>query len=216
MGGSFRSATDSALRNFPAGREARWWWPRLRRDAAEECSMARGGARNRSGPPPDPTSARSDARGLSFLSLPAAGFDGPAPAFPLPPRVVMRWVIEGKERWQERDAPATLAVAEREADLWAWAWRTPQAHAWAMPSESWRLHTVAMWVRTHVLCESGDATAADRGSLHRFADQIGMTPAGLKENGWAIKADDLAERREPEVLVESDELAARRRAIGGA
>ena len=178
--------------------------------------MASGGARNRSGPQVDPNSARSDARGLRFLALPASGFTGERPAFPLPPRVVMRWVQEGKARWQEPDAQATAHVAEREADLWAWAWRTPQAHAWAMPSESWRLQAIAMWVRTSVVCESSDAKAADRGSLHRFADQIGLTPAGLKENGWMVKADDLADRRvDPVVEVESDEVAARRRAIGG-
>jgi hypothetical protein len=45
-----------------------------------------------------------------------------------------------------------------------------------------------MWVRISALCESPDATAADKGSLHRFADQIGLTPAGLKENGWQIAA----------------------------
>ena len=54
--------------------------------------------------------------------------------------------------------------------------------------------SIALWVRTFVLCESSHATAADKGSLHRFADQIGMTPAGLAENGWKIKVDDLAER----------------------
>jgi hypothetical protein len=43
-----------------------------------------------------------------------------------------------------------------------------------------------MWVRTAVVCEGSEATAADKGSIHRFADQIGMTPAGLKENGWKI------------------------------
>lgn len=157
--------------------------------------MGSGGARNRSGPAHDPRSARSERRGVKVTALPAEGFDGDAPDFPLPPRLVMRWVQEGKERWQELDAVATAQVAEREAELWAWAWRTPQACAWAMPSESWRLHTIAMWVRTYVLCESSEATAADKGSLHRFADQIGMTPAGLKENGWAIARDEVGERR---------------------
>ena len=33
---------------------------------------------------------------------------------------------------------------------------------------------------------------------HRFADQIGLTPAGLRENGWAIAKDELDDRR-PEV-----------------
>ena len=54
------------------------------------------------------------------------------------------------------------------------------------------MHTIAMWVRTYVLCESSEATAADKGSLHRFADQIGLTPAGLRENGWAIAKDEVA------------------------
>jgi hypothetical protein len=77
--------------------------------------------------------------------------------------------------------------------LWAWAWSMPQAAAWSL--ESWRWQTVAMWVRTMVVCESLEATAADKNSLHRFADQIGMTPAGLRENGWRIAADQLAEKR---------------------
>ena len=46
-----------------------------------------------------------------------------------------------------------------------------------------------------VICESGDSTAADKGSLHRFADQIGMTTAGLAEMGWAVAVDELASRR---------------------
>ena len=157
--------------------------------------MASGGARNRSGPAHDPKSARSERRGIRLTALPAEGFDGEAPEYPLPPRVVLRWVQEGKERWQELDAVATAHVAEREAAMWEWAWRTPQAAAWAQPSERWRWPTIAMWVRTYVLCESSEATAADKGSLHRFADQIGLTPAGLKENGWAVARDEVGERR---------------------
>ena len=133
--------------------------------------MARGGARNRSGPQPDPMSGRSDARGLKFDQLPAEGYDGEAPEFTLP------------------------NPSDRELRVWANLWRTPQAAAWAKPSESWRLPLVAMWVRTFVLCESSEATAADKNSLHRFADQIGMTPAGLKENGWAVARDEVGEKR---------------------
>ena len=152
--------------------------------------MARGGARNRSGPAPDPSSGRSDRRGLSFTALPAQGWDGVPPEFPLPRREV--FVLTDKVRvFDER---ATEQVAEREAALWAWAWRTPQAAAWAQPSEAWRLHTIAMWVRTAVVCESSEATAADKGSLHRFADQIGLTPAGLRENGWSVARDEVAEQ----------------------
>lgn len=154
--------------------------------------MARGGSRNRSGPAPDPSSGRSDRRGLSFTALPAQGYDGPVPAWPLPPRSVWITFVEDGARLKELDPGATAVVSEREAELWAWAWRTPQACAWAQPSEAWRLHTIAMWVRTYVLCESSEATAADKGSLHRFADQIGLTPAGLRENGWAIAKDEVA------------------------
>lgn len=160
--------------------------------------MPKGGARNRSGPQPDPTSARSERLGVKFTELPAQGYDGEAPAYPLPKRDVYDVYFEDKKRVKELDEVATEVQWERELELWAWAWRTPQACAWAQPSESWRVYSVAMWVRTFVVCESSGATAADKGSLHRFADQIGMTPAGLKENGWAIKADEVgAKRSEP-------------------
>ena len=153
--------------------------------------MSRGGARNRSGPQADPTSARSDRRGVTFSALPAEGYAGKIPDFPLPKRLVWDEYFDDGKKVRERDESATEAVAARERELWEWAWRTPQAAAWAMPSESWRLHTIAMWVRTYVLCESAEATAADKGSLHRFADQIGLTPAGLKENGWAVAVDEI-------------------------
>lgn len=152
--------------------------------------MASGGARNRSGPPPDPNSGRSDRRGLTVTALPNHGFDGKIPAFPLSRFAVTRWEFEDKRRFQVTDSDLTAEFAEREAELWEWAWRTPQAFAWSL--EPWRWQTVAMWVRTFVVCEGSDATAADKGSLHRFADQIGLTPAGLKENGWAIATNDVA------------------------
>lgn len=170
--------------------------------------MARGGARNRSGPAADPNSGRSEARGYKLTALPAEGFDGEVPEFPLPKRVVYRWETEDKRRFQVRDDEATSQVAERELELWEWAWSTPQACAWSMPSERWRHYTVAMWVRTAVICESSEATAADKGSLHRFADQVGLTTAGLREMGWKVAVDELAAKRGP---VESAPAAAEAR-----
>lgn len=123
--------------------------------------MTSGGARNRSGPRPDPRSERSDSRGLAFTSLPAEGHRGYVPVFPLPD------------------------VSAREEELWKRLWKTPQAAAWAR--EKWRQHTVAMYVRVSVRAEDPDAPAGVLAQLHRFADQIGMTPAGLKENGWIIE-----------------------------
>jgi hypothetical protein len=157
--------------------------------------MAKGGARNRSGPAADPSSGRSDRRGYSLTALPAEGHDGEPPKWPLMSRAVYYVEYEDKKPVRVLDLEATEAVAEREAELWAWAWKTPQACAWSMPSEAWRLMTIAMWVRTMVICESSDAKAADKNSLHRFADQIGMTTAGLAEMGWKVAVDEVSTRR---------------------
>jgi hypothetical protein len=135
-------------------------------------NMARGGARNRSGPSASENSGRSDARGYSLTALPSQGYAGPVPDFPLP------------------------QASDREFEVWAQAWTTPQACAWSLPSEAWRTATVAMWVRVKVRCEDPDAGAALLGQLHRFADQIGMTTAGLAEMGWKVAVDEVAPKRE--------------------
>lgn len=122
--------------------------------------MARGGARNRSGPQPEEGSGRSDARGVVFTALPADGFRGEVPEFPLPDAL------------------------ERELVVWAQAWRTPQAAAWSV--QSWRWRTVALWVRWSVRMEDPEAGAALGNVVVRLADQVGLTPAGLRENGWKI------------------------------
>ena len=156
--------------------------------------MASGGARNRSGPQPDPSSGRSEARGYILTSLPNEGYRGVVPPFPLmPPLVFNEYYDKEQGRVREKDADGTAIRADREAELWESVWSTPQACAWSL--EPWRWHSVAMWVRTAVICESPEATAADKGSLHRFADQIGLTPAGLKDNGWAIAQVEIAAAR---------------------
>lgn len=169
--------------------------------------MAKGGARNRSGPQWDPNSGRSDRRGLRLSTLPAEGYAGEPPRFPLQPMTVWLdyFVGSGREREhvREPDEGGTAIFRDREAELWTWAWTLPQAAAWAR--EPWRWHTVAMWVRTAVVCEGAEAQAADKNSLHRFADQIGMTPAGLRENGWTISADELGEKRSAPVVEEPED-----------
>jgi hypothetical protein len=122
--------------------------------------MTRGGSRNRSGPAPEEGSRTSERKGFSLTALPPAGFDGEAPEFPLP------------------DA------SDRELAVWSQAWSTPQACAWSM--EPWRWRTVALWCRWSVRMEADDASAALGNVVVRFADQVGLTPAGLRENGWKI------------------------------
>src|SRR5881394_2153324 len=102
--------------------------------AQEVVTMPKGGARNRSGPRADPTSGRSDRRGYSLTALPAQGYDGPVPEFPLPRRSVYYWSVEDKQRVRCFDVEATAHVRERELELWEWAWRTPQACAWSLLS----------------------------------------------------------------------------------
>lgn len=132
--------------------------------------MARGGARNRSGPPAQEGSARSERRGFTLTTLPAEGYTGPVPDFPLP------------------------EPSERELEVWQKAWRTPQACAWSTPSEAWRIETVAMWTRVKVRCEDPGVPAPVLGQLHRFADQIGLTTAGLAEMGWKVAVDEVAKK----------------------
>lgn len=123
--------------------------------------MSRGGARNRSGPQPVEGSRTSERKGYVLTALPPTGFDGEAPDFPLP------------------------LASDRELAMWAQVWSTPQACAWSL--EPWRHHVIAMYVRTFVLAENAEEpNAALLGQIHRFGDQIGLTPAGLKENGWKI------------------------------
>lgn len=156
--------------------------------------MPRGGARNRSGPQADPTSGRSEVRGYKLTALPSEGYDGEVPDFPLPP-------------------PEDAELAMRESEIWHEAWRTPQAAAWSMAS--WRWATVGEYCRLKAKIESG-APAAYIGQLHRYRDQIGLTPAGLKENGWAIAADEVAARRPEPASEPARGVPARRlRAVAG-
>lgn len=132
--------------------------------------MASGGARARSGPPPDPSSGRSDRRGLSFLVLPAGGYDGDVPEFPLPPSVTGD------------------LTGDREVALWESSWRLPQGYAWSL--ESWRWEQVAMYCRLKAIIEvNPSASAALVTQLIRIEDRVGLSDDGLKRNGWQIAAD---------------------------
>lgn len=128
--------------------------------------MSVGGARNRSGPQPDPGSARSARRGLTFRALPAEGFGGRVPAFPLP------------------------SASVRERKVWRELWRTPQAAAWV--SEPWRWRSVALFARWSVRMEEPDAPSSVATAARQLADEIGLTTAGLRANGWTIEANEPA------------------------
>lgn len=157
--------------------------------------MSSGGARNRSGPALDPKSGRSDQRGIKLTALPSSGFTGEVPEFPLPVAPAFIMVFEDGKRVKHVDEDATQEQRSRELEVWCEAWRTPQAVAWVR--ESWRWPVIGEYCRLKTIVERDPGANAQLvGQLHRFRDQIGLTPAGMKENGWAIAADELAVKRQ--------------------
>jgi hypothetical protein len=115
---------------------------------------------------------------LRFRRLPAEGWDGDPPPFPLPS------VKDGSKE-----------LSRRERELWRQHWRTPQAAAWA--EELWRCETLAEFCRFKAIVERDPVLSASLiQQLTRYRDQLGLTPAGMRDNGWTVAADELAERRE--------------------
>ncbi len=152
--------------------------------------MTHGGSRNRAGRKPGPKSEKSPRAAFRLTALPSEGYAGPIPDFPLPD------------------------PSQRELDVWQWAWRTPQACAWSVLGESWRIRTVAMWARVSVRCEDPEAPASLLAQVHRFSDQIGLTTAGLAEMGWKVAEDEVAAKA-PTVVRASTPRRLRVAADGG-
>ncbi len=177
--------------------------------------MPKGGSRVRSGPESDPTSRTSERKRAAAkkaaaavssesaittnefdpLALPARGRSGRAPAFPLPR--MNRYTIEvGENGKPMRVVSGALSAAfrKRELALWAELWKTPQAVAWER--EPYRWPTIAKYARIMTTTEAEpDASAALLSRERELRIECGLTPDGLKVNGWAIAPDQLAERR---------------------
>jgi hypothetical protein len=134
--------------------------------------MPRGGARVNSGPPPDPNALRRDRKSDQdgWTDLPAGGFEGETPVFPL--------------------CGVESGLGDRESELWASIWRTPQAAAWSRLG--WTLE-VGLYVRLMVLAEGGDVKAASE--LRQWSDRLGLNPAAMMRNRWRVVRDQVGERR---------------------
>lgn len=124
--------------------------------------MSSGGARARSGPPPQRDSIRNGRAGADWIRLPASGRKGDAPAFPLP------------------------RPTKREKDVWSGLWATPQALMWEASGQH---REVANFVRTQVEAEQRGATAALRGLVLRMEEHLGLSQPGLARNRWIIVDD---------------------------
>ena len=166
--------------------------------------MVSGGARVRSGPMPNPMSERSERRQYRLSALPNGGYQGDVPEFPLSEFKQYR-TVNGKK---VHDPASSARWRKRETEIWESLWRTPQACAWSLPQYSFLMFDIAMYCRQFVICESSDASAADRGLLPRYADRIGLSAAGMAALGWKVTADELAVRRNG-VREESEEVSER-------
>ena len=131
--------------------------------------MAKGGARSRSGPPPDPNSLTFNDG--EWETLPASGRPGEPPTWPL------------------------TSASGRELTLWSELWVKPQAVMW----ERQRLeHTVALYVRRLTEAEEPGSPAAISTLVKQLGEGLGLTPPGLRSLRWKIAAtDESAAKSEP-------------------
>lgn len=125
----------------------------------------KGGARTRSGPPPDPMALRRNRDRGEWLHLPAAGREGDPPAWPL------------------------LRPTKRELQLWEQAWRRPQAIAW---EANGLVVEVALYVRALRDAEKPKSIVAVRQLVKQMTDTLGLSVPGLRSNRWIIDAPNAA------------------------
>lgn len=125
--------------------------------------MSKGGSRPRSGPLPDPKSARSEARGLSTKVLPAAGYSGRVP---------------GLNQFNPRPTA-------RHRARWAELWRTPQATLWAANRYEWT--QVARLVDLYWRAEGWDCPAAIFAEILKLETKLALNEEGLRYRGLTIE-----------------------------
>jgi hypothetical protein len=204
----------------------------------EETDMGSGGSRVRSGPAKDPNSARSDrarrvakkaaagstttpakktaakkstttksAAGsttVEVTSLPMAGYTGRAPAFPLPK------IGRGLDADGNPNRAAADSFRKREMEIWRQVWKTPQAAAWSI--DPWRWPTVAEFCRIKAAVElDPDSNAALLSRLREYRNEIGLSPDGMKANGWAISRDQVTPRAEKKAAAKTTTAKPQRR-----
>jgi hypothetical protein len=121
--------------------------------------MPKGGARSRSGPPPDPNALRRDRDQGEWTTLDADGREGDPP----------EWPLSGQK--------------DREAELWTEVWAYPQAVMWERDHHD---HAVALYVRSLVDLEGDDPPATLLAQVRQYGAELGLTPSGLARNRWKI------------------------------
>jgi len=121
--------------------------------------MAKGGARTRSGPAPDPTALRRERDQGEWTTLPAEGRAGAAPTWPL------------------------SDLTDREEQLWSALWLRPQALMWERYAQGVE---VALYVRRLVEAEEPSSPVNLSTLVRQMADSLGLTTPGMRANRWRI------------------------------
>lgn len=132
------------------------------------------------GPAPSANPRRRNVR-PGTVQLPAHGFDGPAPDWPI------------------SDAD------DAELEAWNSLWRLPQAAAWQQMNVA---RTVARYVRALIVAESRESTAFQLSEVRQLEDRLGLTPMSMLRLRWEVVADELAAAREPKKQSEAPRLRA--------
>lgn len=132
------------------------------------------------GPAPNPNARRRNAR-PNYTQLPAGGYRGDTPKWPLP------------------------EPTEREMQAWDELWRTPQAAAWAQMELA---RPVARYVRALAVAEEHGATAFMLSEVRQLEATLGLTPMAMLRLRWEVVTDELAEQRTPAAKKGSQRLRA--------
>jgi hypothetical protein len=129
--------------------------------------MVQGGARARSGPPPDPNALRRDRKSDAGWSvLPAVGMA--APEWPL------------------------VDFSDRESELWSAFWLKPQSQLWVRNGQ---LFEVALHVRCFAEAELPGAATPLRTLVRQQADALLLTMPAMLAARVKIAGDELREKR---------------------
>lgn len=153
--------------------------------------MASGGARTRSGPPPDPAALRRDRKNdAEWTALPSEGRPGDPPAWPL------------------------SGESDREVELWRIFWARPQAMQWEKLGQDFE---VALYVRNLAMAEIPGAPVNLSTLLKQQGDALGLTIPGMRTNRWKIAGDQVAAKRAEKAATQPARSSARDRfkVVGG-
>lgn len=121
--------------------------------------MPKGGARTRSGPPPDPNALKRERDAGEWTILPAGGREGATPDWPFEEQSV------------------------REVVLWERLWRMPQALMWERYGQYFE---VGLYVRRLAEAEKPDSAVVLSTLVRQIADSLGLTTPGMRSNRWRI------------------------------